>query len=406
MNQRGQGSICPKSVCGARPMRRFWLLIVFLFFLGACAKEVRLPDGERLFSHDDLDRASLHQAIQRSLEFLDRLPPDRLVGEWPRPFTAREVKESLLAFREHLQRWERPDRLLEAVRANFDFYQSAGEQGDGVVLFTGYYQPVLEASLTETPAHRFPIYRRPDDLIEVELGSFMAQLRGEKVVGRVEGKRLVPYFSRHEIDVSGRLKGKGYEIAWVKDPLELFSLHIQGSGLLRLGDGRLLHLNYAASNGRRYRSIGRLLIERGKIPEREISMQRVRRYILDHPRERDEILAQNESYVFFRFVQDGPLGSLEVPLTPGRSIATDSRIFPKGALAFIISQKPVLDARGNLVGWQPFARFVLNQDTGSAIRGPGRVDLYFGSGPAAGAAAGYVKNKGKIYFLMKKAKVS
>ena len=131
-------------------------------------------------------------------------------------------------------------------------------------------------------------------------------------------------------------------------------------------------------------------------------MQRLRRYLAEHPDERDDLLAQNESYVFFRFVNNGPLGSLEVPLTPGRSIATDSRLFPKGALAFVVSRRPILDAGGNLNGWQPFSRFVLNQDTGSAIRGPKRADLYFGSGPEAGLAAGFMKSAGTVYFLIKK----
>jgi len=131
-------------------------------------------------------------------------------------------------------------------------------------------------------------------------------------------------------------------------------------------------------------------------------MQSLRRYLTEHPGERDALFAENESYVFFRFVKDGPLGSLEVPLTPGRSIATDKRLFPKGALAFIVSRKPVLDTQGNLTGWEPFSRFVVNQDTGSALRGPRRVDLYFGSGNEAGIAAGVMKSTGKLYFLIKR----
>lgn len=222
------------------------------------------------------------------------------------------------------------------------------------------------------------------------------------MMGQTAGKRLAPCLSRYEIDGLGCLTGKGYEIAWVKDPAELFFLHIQGSGLLRLEDGRLLHLNYAASNGRPYRSIGRILIDSGKISKEELSMQRLRGYLEEHPEEREALFYQNESYVFFRFGKDGPLGSLEVPLTSGRSIATDSSLFPKGALAFIVSRKPILDAAGKLVGWQPFSRFVLNQDTGSAIRGPRRVDLYFGSGYEAGLAAGAMKTSGSLYFLIKK----
>lgn len=131
-------------------------------------------------------------------------------------------------------------------------------------------------------------------------------------------------------------------------------------------------------------------------------MQRLRRYLREHPEERDALLAQNESYVFFRFVKAGPLGSLGVPLTPGRSVATDARLFPKGALAFIVSSRPIFDAAEKIVGWRLFSRFVLNQDTGSAIQGPGRLDLYFGSGAEAGQAAGAMKSAGRLYFLLKK----
>lgn len=377
-------------------------LLLFLFIIFPAAEGVsQSREGDSPVFADDLDRDSLRHAIHRSLEFLAKLSPDRVVGEQPRKITAQEVKESLLSFLNLLDLWDQPEKLGEEIRSRFELYP-VSNPAEGEVLFTGYYQPLLEGSLAETAAYRYPIYRRPDDLVEVEMGSFLPQLRGEKVVGRLEGNRLVPYPSRYEIDALGRLKGKGYEIAWVKDPVDLFFLHIQGSGVIRLEDGRQVQLNYAASNGRQYKSIGRLFIDSGKIPEEETSMQRLRRYLMEHPEERGALFAQNESYVFFRFVDNGPLGSLEVPLTPGRSIATDSRLFPKGALAFVASQKPLLDANGNLTGWQPFSRFVLNQDTGSAIRGPRQVDLYFGSGHEAGLAAGTMKSNGRVYFLIRK----
>ncbi|MFQ5849287.1 MAG: murein transglycosylase A [Candidatus Binatia bacterium] len=375
------------------------LFLCFLFF-SACRGIGPNGKGEFPTLLDDLDQDSLRHAIQRSLDFLERIPKDRLVGEWPRKLTAQEVRESLLAFIDLIDLLDHPERLLEAIRSRFDLYQFFDTSGEA--LFTGYYRPVVEGSLSETPVYRYPIYRKPEDIVEADLGSFVPQLYGEKLVGQVEGNRFVPYFSRYEIDTLGRLRGRGYEIAWVKDPVELFFLHVQGSGLLRLEDGRLLHLNYAASNGRPYTSIGRLLIDRREIPEDEVSMERLRRYLMEHPEEREDLLAENERYIFFRFVKDGALGNLDVPLTPGRSIATDSRLFPKGALAFITAEKPIFDATGKVVGWQPFSRFVLNQDTGGSIRGPGRVDLYFGTGPQAGAAAGYMKSKGKLYLLAKK----
>ena len=186
----------------------------------------------------------------------------------------------------------------------------------------------------------------------------------------------------------------------MKDPIDLFFLQIQGSGLLRLEDDRLLPLNYAASNGRQYTSIGRVLLEKGKIRREDLSMQGLRRYLSDHPQEMEEVFAKNERYVFFRFGEGGAIGSLGVPLTPGRSIATDSSLFPKGALAWIVTRRPLLDAQEKVVGWRPVNRFVLNQDTGAAIRGPGRVDLFFGMGPRAGASAGHMKSEGELYFLL------
>ena len=349
--------------------------------LGAPQANGQTGSAPALVFKDDMDRESLHRAIQRSLEFIARLPPSQPVGELPRVLTAQEVKESLVDFLDLAALWDRPEALAREIRARFELY-AAGDEREGTVLFTGYYQPVIDGSLTETPIYRFPVYRKPDDLKGPEPPA--------------------PYLSRHEIDGLGRLRGKGLEIAWVKDPVDLFFLHLQGSGILRLEGGRAVFLNYAASNGRPYQSIGRLLVESGKIPEREISMQRLRRYLVEQPEERDALLARNERYVFFRLLPQGPLGSLEVTLTAGRSVATDGRLFPKGALAYIVSRAPVLDARGNVAGWRPISRFVLNQDSGSAIRGARRVDLYFGSGYEAGLSAGFMKSEGTIYFLIKK----
>lgn len=386
----------------ARHAALCYLLSVFLFSFPAVGGGSQAGQGHLPVLKDDLNRDSLHRAIHRSLEFLQRLPPERPVGEWPRRITGDEIKRTLLLFMERLELLGKPDALLSFTRARFDLFRSDGEGGDGNVLFTGYYQPVISASLVETEEFRFPIYGRPKDLVELEVPTSAPESQVEKLVGRMDGERFAPYFSRYEIDGLGHIKGRGYEVAWAKDPLDLFFLHIQGSGLLRLPDGRLLPLNYAGSNGRPYTSIGRLLVESGKVARNQLTMQRLRRYLQDHPDERDALLARNESYVFFRFGNDGPLGSLEVPLTPGRSIATDSRIFPKGGLAFVISQRPVLSARGEIVRWRPFSRFVLNQDTGSAIQGPGRVDLYFGSGSEAGLAAGAMRRPGKLYFFLPK----
>ncbi|MBI4527947.1 MAG: MltA domain-containing protein [Deltaproteobacteria bacterium] len=377
-------------------------LFLSLFLLFSPLLEARGQESDFTFFRDDLDRESLRRAIRGSLEYLSRLPPERLAGEAPARFTVREVKDSLLSFIEILDLWDRPEVLSEEIRNRFYFYPALEEEQKGDVLFTGYYQPVIEGSLAQSDEFRFPIYRKPADLIEAQLITLRPRYRADKIVGRMDEDRFAPYFSRHEIDTLERLRGKGYEIAWVKDPVELFFLHIQGSGLLKLEDGRLLHLNYHASNGRPYRSIGRILIDRGKLAAEEVSMQRLRRYLLEHPGEMEGLFSENESYVFFRFVENGPLGSLEVPLTRGRSIATDARFFPKGAIAFIMTYQPILDERSNLIGWQPISRFVLNQDTGGAIRGRKRVDIYFGDDEEASQKAGYMRSFGFLYFLKAK----
>ena len=377
------------------------MLVAVLYsalILAACTTG-RAPVSTMPMLNDDLDGESLHMALRRSVSYLEKLPPDRIVGEQPRLFTAGEVLDSLLAFEKSLDNWDCRECWMRDFSTRFDLIPSSSDVELEPVLFTGYYQPVIEGSLAPTPEYAYPIYGMPADLIVTERATPLPSLAPEKVTGRLEGDNLVPYYSRREIDELGSLRGRGYEIAWVKNPIDLFFLHIQGSGILQLADGQRLLVGYAGANGRPYRSIGRLLIDRGKIPQEEMSMQRLRRYLLDYPEEQNEIFSYNESYVFFRFSQEGPLGNIEVPLTPGRSVATDARLFPKGALAFIVTEKPMLDATGQLVGWQPFSRFVLNQDTGSAIRGPQRADLYFGTGLEAEAGAGYMNRRGKLFFL-------
>jgi membrane-bound lytic murein transglycosylase A len=351
---------------------------------------------------DDLDRESLRLAIDRSISYLRRLPADRIVGEQPRQVSAGQVLTSLAALHRVLDRWSCWQCFVEEFKSRFELVPSTHDEQQREVLFTGYYQPVIEGSLVETSEYRYPIYGKPTDLVTLDGVATGSGEAARKISGRVEGDRVAPYYTRREIDHAKLLRGLGLEIAWVKDPIELFFLHIQGSGVLRLRDGRKVHIGYAGQNGRPYRSIGRLLIDEGKISQTEMSMQRLRRHLAENSEQRDEIMAHNESYVFFRVTEAGPFGSLEVPVTAGRSIATDSRFFPKGAAALIYSESPVLNGAGRLIGWRPFVRFVLNQDTGGAIRGFQRADLYMGSGDDAGAHAGYMNSPGKIYFLMLK----
>jgi peptidoglycan lytic transglycosylase A len=379
----------------------WFLRLAMAIALAGCALPVTVPPPLATMS-DDLDVASLRLAIGQSLAYLQKLPPDRIVGEQPRPFTAREIQESLIAFNALLDRWHCRDCLARAIAARFDIIPSSAAPSEADVLFTGYYQPVIEASLTPGEGFDYPIYAVPTDLVAQNQNDPDPGNGGEKKLGRIVEGVLVPYYSRREIDQLGVLRGRNLEIAWVKDPIDLFFLHIQGSGLLRLRDGREVTVGYAAQNGLPYRSIGRLLIDNGKVPKDEMSMQRLRQYLTENPAEQEEVFAYNESYVFFRLIEGAPPGSLGVPVTAGRSIATDSRLFPRGAPALVQTEIPIIGALGELAGWRPVMRFVLNQDTGGAIRGPQRADYYFGTGDKAGALAGYMNRPGRLYFLVLK----
>lgn len=215
-------------------------------------------------------------------------------------------------------------------------------------------------------------------------------------------RAVVPYWEREEIEKGNRLAEVAPPLAWLKDPVDIFFLQIQGSGKIYLDNNTPIHVHYDTTNGRPYRSIGKLLIDQGKIPRSEMSMQNIRAYLKNHPEEIEPILNHNPSYVFFKLEKEGPIGFLDVKLTPGRSIALDRRLFPLSALAFIETQKPLIDGDGRIRKWSSFGRFALNQDTGGVIRGPGRADLFWGSGPYAEIAAGYMQHMGKLYFLLLK----
>ncbi|MBI5183095.1 MAG: MltA domain-containing protein [Nitrospinae bacterium] len=351
---------------------------------------------------DDIDRDSLIKAINRDLDYLRRIPQDNVYIYGPDRYTTVEIIDSMETFLNILEGSLDNKAFNKTIRSQFNIYRSTGGDGKGTVLFTGYYEPVLEGSLTKEGKYLFPLYSKPNDMIEIYLEEFKPKYKGERIIARLDNGKILPYFSRYEIDNKGVLRDKGLEIAWISDPVDIFFLQIQGSGEIRLENGQAIKVNYTASNGRSYKSIGHLLIDEGVIPKEEMSLKRLKEYLKDNPLERERILSYNESYIFFRIAEDGPLGNIEVPLTQGRSIATDSTLFPKGGLAFIITEKPVIDESGKIIEWRHLARFVLNQDTGEAIKGSGRVDLFFGKGNEAEIAASNMMHNGKLYFLMKK----
>lgn len=380
-----------------------------ILLIGGCSQPPQEPSKSAVIElvpreklpafKDDLDSPSLRNAVGQSLRFFQRTPADQTFSQGEVRISGDVLKASLLAFLELLD----TDRLsLDAVAETFDVYRVAGGTPGEQPLVTGYYEPVVAGRLERDDHFRFPLYGIPPDLVTVELGPFdPARFAGERLTGRIQGRRVVPYFTRAEIDGQHLLDHHKGQLAWLNDPVDAFFLHIQGSGIIRLEDGRIFRIGYAGANGRPYRSIGKVLGDRGVISPEEMSMQAIRRYLKEHPGERDEVMWHNESYVFFRRVDEGPMGSLNVPLTAGRSIATDPLCFPRGALAYLETRKPRIDSMGQ-TGTEPLTRWVLNQDTGGAIKGPGRVDLFWGSGDEAEVQAGHMKQPGTLYLLIKK----
>ena len=352
---------------------------------------------------DDMNWESLVSALKNNQGYLNKLDPERLFHYGPHTFTCREVKESQETFLNLIRENPNPARLEKAIQENFLVYRATGHDGDDQVLFTGYFEPLYDASLTPDDTFKYPLYKKPENLITANLSLFKKNLKGQKITGRVEGKKFLPYYSRKEIE-DGALKERNLELAWLRSPVDTAFLHIQGSGKLRLKDGGELNVGYSTSNGRAYRSIGRYMLDKGLLTREEMSMQAIRGYLSKHPERVPEILNTNPSYIFFRPLKTGPVGNIGVPLTPGRSLALDSKRFPKGALAFISCQKPTLNVTGEITGWQKFSRFVVNQDTGGAIKGPGRADIFWGNGPYAETVAGHLKHKGELYILIRKPK--
>ncbi|MDX2219404.1 MAG: MltA domain-containing protein [Burkholderiales bacterium] len=276
----------------------------------------------------------------------------------------------------------------------FQVLSFATESAIGTV--TGYYEPLLKGSRVRTERYRFPLYATPQDLITVDLSSLHPDLKHRRLRGRLEGNRLVPYFSREEID-GGKTPLKGLELVWVDDAIESLFLQIQGSGQIEFENGERIRVGYADQNGHPFRGIGGLLVRRGELRLEQSSMQGIKEWAKRHPRRVQQYLNANPSYVFFRELPadlPGPLGALGVPLTAERSVAIDPRIVPLGAPVFLSTTFPASN--------RPLQRLIMAQDTGGAIAGPARADFFWGFGDAAGRQAGRMKQNGNMWVLLPK----
>jgi membrane-bound lytic murein transglycosylase A len=256
---------------------------------------------------------------------------------------------------------------------------------------TGYYEPEIAGSRTATPGFTVPVYGRPPDLVEVDLGKFAADLNGRKLRGRLVGTAIVPYPSRADI-MAGALAGKGLEIAWAADPFEAFFLEIQGSGRLKLPDGRVMRIGYASQNGRDYIAIGKVLLDAGELPKGRVTMESILAWLRANPGKAPAILAANPSVVFFREITgDGPIGAMGVVVTPRISVAADPAFIPLGAPLRVSTQ---------LSSGRTVAALMIAQDTGGAIKGANRIDMFMGAGPEARADAGAQANAAQVAILL------
>lgn len=296
--------------------------------------------------------------------------------------------------------WQAPCRALDrkppsgnlAARRFFEtWFRPYAVSGDGI--FTGYYEAELRGALTRGGKFTIPLYGQPDDLVTASLGKFDPALSGKTITGRVQGGRLTPYPPRATIE-RGALKGTARTLVWVDSAVDAFFLHVQGSGRVRLADGQVMRIGFAGHNGRAYKSIGRALIAQGAIPRDRVSMQTIRAWLAANPARGARLMASNPRFIFFRrLTGPGPIGAMGVPLTPGRSLAVDRRYIPLGAPLWVQTIDPVRDR-------QPFQKLMIAQDTGGAIKGVVRGDIFFGHGPRAARLAGVMNRRGKYFLLL------
>lgn len=293
---------------------------------------------------------------------------------------------------------ERPSgaHVRQYFETRFDPWMTVNPDGSREGLITGYYEPLIKGSRTRSERYRWPVHGVPRDMLTIELGDVYPDLRGMRLRGRVVGNKIVPYWTRAELD---RMQGDvpATTLLWAADPIDLFFLQVQGSGRVELPDGSHLRVGYADQNGHPYQSIGRWLVAQGELPLEKASMEGIKDWARANPQRLSELLNANPSYVFFREMPSasgGPVGALGVPLTEGRSLAIDPRTVPLGAPVFLATTWPRSE--------RPLRRLMLAQDTGGAIKGAVRGDFFWGFGAEAGAEAGRMRQQGRIWVLLPK----
>jgi membrane-bound lytic murein transglycosylase A len=332
------------------------------------------------------DRQRLLKAINHSLSYIETAAAQTAYQRYAVPgITQNRVRRSLLRLRTLVRIAKSPEALAKAVQQEFEVYQSIGKDGNGTVDFTGYYEATYKASSVETAEYRYPLYRVPADFSSwSQPHPTRLQLEG---ADGLQGNR-------------GRLRGQA--LVWLRDRMEAYLVQVQGSARLTLTNGKIMTIGVAAKTNYPYASLGKELIKDGKIRKEDLTLPVLNQYFQAHPTELNEYIPRNNRFVFFAPTYGAPAtGNLGLPVTKERSIATDKAVMPPGAIAIIQTRLPYRDAQQNLQ-FQDVSHFVLDQDTGGAIKGPGRVDVFMGTGNLAKENAGVVNTPGQLYYLMLK----
>lgn len=385
-------------------------LFLLFFFLISCSRAPlkHVKDAMRQVSttpqfSDSLSKESFFSALKKHIEVMktsNQVMDPMIFGD--KKISKEKYVEALVELLEHQEDW------LAWIALNFDFYEVYGKQNWSEVMATGYYEPHVLGSHVKSNTFSQALYSPPSDLITVNLKYFADKFpKGETpatLQGRLVNKSLKPYYTRKEIDTDNILKGQNLELAWL-DPIDAFFIQIQGSGVIEFENGEKIRVGYDNQNGHSYMALGKHL--KNIIPSEKMSMQSIRAYLQTLSRnEQQEIMNVNPSYVFFKKLDSEALTYAGMEVSAGRTIATDLKYFPKGAMAFLDIEEPQFDSltENEPKSWLRLPRLVFDEDIGGAIRGGGRVDLYFGSGDKAAQKAGVMKQNGSLYYLVPKLK--
>lgn len=374
-------------------------LCIILLLLFSCARSPlkRIEDSMRLAKNvpqlvDTLSRESFFITLKKHIAVMKK--SRQVMGQLT--FGERKIEKakyiaSLEKIFDHEEDW------IDWIGKNFDFYEVYGRDAWGEVMSTGYYEPKVRGSLKKSKEFNQAVYSTPDDLVTLK---FPDLKKSGLLIGRLENKNVYPYYDRKQIDVDNKLLGKKLELAWI-DPIDSFFIQIQGSGVIEFENGEKIRIGYDGQNGHSYEAIGKHLTD--VIPLEKMSLQKIKAHLKTLPAEEQQnILNKNPSYVFFKKIESDALTYAGMEVSEGRTIATDLNLFPKGALAFLDIEEPVFANPDDEepVSWVKKPRMVFDQDTGGAIRGGGRVDLFFGQGALAAQKAGVMKQKGRLYYLV------